>query len=342
MNKGKILLFASVTILLLLAGFQSRAQNDSLIFVNGNIVVGEVKSMDQGVLQIETDYSDTDFKIEWDKIKRLYTETRFLLQLSNGEQYIGQLSSDSTGAVQINSQYNGIRMSNRDDIVFLRPVKKKFGDRFNASIEFGTNITKANSFRQLSSRVTSSYIAEQWSADLQFSTLQSVQENADTIRRTDGAANYNYFLPNNRYMSVSVTTLSNTEQKLDSRVNVKLGYGHYIIRTNSAYWGIGAGVNRSYESFSSETEDRTSWEGVFGTELKIYDLGDFKITTNAIAYPGFSEKGRWRFDFTADAKYEFDFDLFFKIGGTINYDNQPADGATDLDYVIQTTIGWEW
>lgn len=320
----------------------SFAQNDSLVFSNGNIVVGEVKSMDKGVLQIETDYSDADFKIEWQKINYLSTETSFLMQLSNGEQYIGRLSSDSSGAVQINSQYNGIRITNRDDIVFLRPVKKKFGDRFNASIEFGTNVTKANNFRQLSSRVTSSYIAEKWSGDFQFSTLQSIQENADSIRRTDGSSNFNYFLPHNRYLSVSVTTLSNTEQKLDSRVNVKLGYGHYIIRTNSAYWGTRLGVNRSYESFSSETDDRTSWEGFLGTELNIYDLGDFKISTNAIAYPGFTEKGRWRVDFTADAKYEFDFDLFFKIGGTINFDNQPAEGATTLDYVIQTTIGWEW
>lgn len=31
-------------------------------------MTGEIKSMNKGVLVIETDYSDSDFKIEWEKI----------------------------------------------------------------------------------------------------------------------------------------------------------------------------------------------------------------------------------------------------------------------------------
>ncbi|MEQ9299078.1 MAG: DUF481 domain-containing protein [Cyclobacteriaceae bacterium] len=321
----------------------SFAQSDTLLFRNNNnIMVGEVKTMDRGVLQIETDYSDSDFEIEWEQIREIHTESTFLMQLSNGEQYIGRLASDSTGTITILSQYNGLRSSAHSDIVFLRPVKKGFSDRFNASIEFGTNLTKANSFRQYSSRVNASYLAEKWSSDLQFGTLRSVQNDADTIRRTDGALNYNFFLPHNRYISISITTLSNTEQKLDSRVNTKLGIGQYLIRTNSAYWGFRGGFNRSFETFDSDTPDRNSWEAYLGTELNLYDIGDFKLVTTAVAYPSLSESRRWRLDYTVDAKYEFDFDLYFKIGGTINYDNQPAEGATELDYVLQTSIGWEW
>ena len=39
------------------------AQSDSIVFKNGNIIVGEIKSMDKGVLTIETSYSDKDFAI---------------------------------------------------------------------------------------------------------------------------------------------------------------------------------------------------------------------------------------------------------------------------------------
>ena len=34
-----------------------KAQKDSLVLKNGNIIVGEIKSLDKGVLTIETDYS---------------------------------------------------------------------------------------------------------------------------------------------------------------------------------------------------------------------------------------------------------------------------------------------
>ena len=33
--------------------------------------------------------------------------------------------------------------------------------------------------------------------------------------------------------------------------------------------------------------------------------------------------------------------MIFNLGFTLNYDNQPAEGATENDYVFQTTIGWE-
>jgi hypothetical protein len=55
----------------------SFAQVDSLILKNGNIIVGEFKDMDKGVLTIETDYSDSDFKIEWEGIEEIYSKTNF-------------------------------------------------------------------------------------------------------------------------------------------------------------------------------------------------------------------------------------------------------------------------
>jgi hypothetical protein len=34
-------------------------------------------------------------------------------------------------------------------------------------------------------------------------------------------------------------------------------------------------------------------------------------------------------------------DFFLSLGYTLNYDNQPAEGATNTDYVLQTSFGWE-
>jgi len=50
----------------------SDAQKDSLILKNKDVIVGEIKSLDKGVITIETDYSKTDFTIEWSGIKEIY------------------------------------------------------------------------------------------------------------------------------------------------------------------------------------------------------------------------------------------------------------------------------
>ncbi len=62
----------------------SFAQKDSLVFKNGNYITGEIKSMTRGVLQVETDYSDSDFKIEWKNVAFIYTEQNFNFYLIDG------------------------------------------------------------------------------------------------------------------------------------------------------------------------------------------------------------------------------------------------------------------
>ena len=75
----------------------SYAQKDSLILKNGNVIVGEIKSMDKGVLTIETPYSKNDFTIELSAIKEIYSSTSFLVTLKDGERINGTFRSADGG-----------------------------------------------------------------------------------------------------------------------------------------------------------------------------------------------------------------------------------------------------
>ena len=80
----------------------------------------------------------------------------------------------------------------------------------------------------------------------------------------------------------------------------------------------------------------------FGSlELNMFDIKDFSLLTNLTVYPGITEGGRFRSDFSLDLKYDLPLDFFIKLGGTYNYDNKPVEGASTNDYVIQATFGWE-
>lgn len=320
----------------------SFSQNDSLIFKNGDVMVGEIKSMDRAIIQIETDYSDSDFNIDWNKIQNIHTKTSFFITLTDGAKYYGNLKSISDSKINILTVDKKVVECTINDIVFLRQVKKTFWDRLYASIDIGFSLTKANNLRQVTSRSTIGYRAEKWSTDATFNTFRSTQAKVERIERSDGKIDYRYVLPRRWYTIATVILESNTEQKLDLRINAQLGLGRFIIRTNSAYWGTNLGVNRNVERYSSETADRNSWEGYLGTELNLYDIGDFSLLSRFMAYPGITEKSRFRSDFTLDTKYDLPYDFYIKIGLTINYDNKPAAEASETDYVFQTGFGWEW
>jgi hypothetical protein len=316
--------------------------DDSLVFKNGNIMDGEIKSMDRGVLQIETDYSDSDFKIEWEQVQTIKTTTIFFVILRNLDKYYGTLESRETPTVSILAGDKEIASCDLDEIVYLQQLKTGFWDRLYASIDVGISLAKANDLRQLTSRSSLGYRTEIRSIEATFNTLRSRQQEVDPIERTEGKIDYRRILTLRWYTIATISLASNTEQKLDIRLNLQLGIGRFLLRSNSAYWGVKLGANRNVEKYSSETPDRSSWEGYLGSELNLFDIGDLNLFTSIMAYQGITEKKRFRTDFNLDIKYDLPYDFYLKIGLTVNYDNIPAEGASETDYVLQTGLGWEW
>jgi hypothetical protein len=113
------------------------------------------------------------------------------------------------------------------------------------------------------------------------------------------------------------------------------------VNTNKLYWGFSAGLNYNEEKYSTIDDiDRKSMEGFAGSELNLFNTGDIDLVTRIIAYPGITEKSRFRADFSFDIKYDLPLDFYIKLGTTYNYDNQPASGSSNDDYVFYTGFGW--
>lgn len=318
-----------------------QAQHDTVTFRNGDIIVGEIKSMEKGVLQIETNYSDSDFKIEWLEVQQVRSDVIFLISTSSGNRYSGKIHSTDNRSVLVTSYDTLDHTLKKEEIVYLKSLESGFWSQLSASIDFGFNYTKANNLTQLSMRSKVGYFAEKWSAGVTYDEVNSTQDDVDPTNRTEGIATFRYLLPRDWYTLASVSFLSNTEQKLDLRTTGKLGMGKFIINTNRKYWGFNAGASFNNEKFSTEETANNSLEAFLGTELNLYDIGDLSLLAGATAYPSITEKGRWRGEFKFDAKYDLPLDFYIRAGISLNYDNMPAVDASETDYVLQTSIGWE-
>jgi hypothetical protein len=317
-------------------------QTDSLVFKNGDVMVGEIKSMDRGIAVVETKYSDTDFKITWLEVRRVFAKKSFVVTTSDNRQYFGSLHSISDGKVSVRTAAGDTAESTFEDVVYLNPVEGTFLQKLSATIDIGFSLTKANNLKQFTIGSAIGYNEQGWSTDVVLNSLNSTQDNVEPIQRTEGTVNYRNNFTNAWYAMATLSALTNTEQKLDLRFSAQLVGARYLVRTNRGYLGVKAGVNRNIEKYSSATGDRTTWEGVLGAELNVYNSGDLKLVTTAASYPSFTESGRWRVDINCDGKYDLPLDFYIKLGVSFNYDNRPAAGATSTDYVFQTGFGWEW
>lgn len=329
-----------IPLILILFSISGNAQ-DSLILENANIIAGEIKSMDRGILTIETDYSDVDMKIKWSGVSQIFTTTNFLVTLTDGSRVGGVVNSIADNQVVITSGSDSTK-SQLSDIVLLKLVNEGFRDQISASVSVGYSVTRAQNLRQFSTRSNIGYVAKKWSGDVSYNGINSTQDEVEDIQRKDGGLTFNYFLPNDWFIPISSTFLSNTEQKIDLRLLGKLGIGKYVIHENRLYWAFSTGANFNLENFSDETSNRRSWEGFLGTELNLFDMGDLTLLIKAVGYPSITERGRIRADFNFDTKYDLPLDFFVQLGVTVNYDNKPVEGAPETDYVFQTTFGWKW
>ena len=320
----------------------SWAQHDSLILKSGDKIVGEIKSMDKGVLTIETGYSKSDFTIEWSGIKQIYSKSIFLVTLTDGRRINGYVQSvDAANKVTITTAAGEKIESLLDDIVYLKGLKSDFWSRVKANLDIGLSLSKANNLNQLNINSRIGYLADRWQLDLYFNTNNSSQDSVETTKRMDAGVTYKYYLQKDWYLLVAPSFLSNTEQSLKLRTTGKLGAGKFFTHTNKAYWGAGGGLSFNAETFDNGTPGRKSLEAYGGTELNLFDIGDLNLFSSLFIYPSLTESGRVRTDFKFDAKYDLPLDFYVKLGLTVNYDNQPAVTGNETDYVIGFTIGWE-
>ena len=101
-----------VLLLIIMGGFaELKAQQDTLIMNSGEVLLGELKWYDNGIVIIETSYSDSDFKIEGDKVAQLSTFHQYVILTAHGDRYYGSLAyyNNNPSIVVINDAEKGSR-----------------------------------------------------------------------------------------------------------------------------------------------------------------------------------------------------------------------------------------
>lgn len=316
-------------------------KRDTLFFAKGQYMIGEVKKMDKGVVSYETDYSDKDFQIDWDRVISFETTNLFVISTKNGQRFKGNISTLSNGKIEIKTLDGKQWNFDFEDIVFLNSYKKRFWNQLRASFDLGVNLTKANNYSQYTFNADLGYIAKKWSFNGNYSDLSSTQDDTEPTERSSSQLALKYYLPRDFFLSIGTSTLSNTEQELHFRLNSSLGAGVFIVHTNRTYLGIQIGGNSNREQFFGE-DVQYSWEGYSALGVNVFDLGDLNLQSSVVLYYGRKEGIRWRTDYNLNVKYDLPLDFYINLNFVLNYDSQPPEDASKTDYQISSGFGWSF
>ena len=315
-------------------------------------MIAEIIGMENNRLLVDADYGFGKWEIKWHTVVGIASTNHFQVILTEGDTYYGSLATQQDGLILIipeDTDTSSITVT-YPEIVLLRPVDKQAISRLSGSLGFGLSQSRARSLITFNIRGEIGYTTKKSLIDLSYNALLSSQDETEPISRTEGILSYKFLISKKYFISVSSSGLSNTEQNLDLRWNMQAGMGEFLITNQKLFWNILAGANHNLERALNESSGRSSWEGLFQTELDIFNLGDLKLNTKALVFAGITEGGRWRTDFKFDIKYDIKYlkktnlnnKIFVKLGISANYDNRPAENAKELDFVISTTLGISW
>ena len=325
-----------------LFSFWAAAQHDTLWVKNGNVLYGEIKKLSFGVLILETDYSDSDFTIEFDQVERLSVERDCRITLTGGRRLYGHIRSEQPGSFTVAPEEGGREVFPLGTLSSVHPLKDELLKRFTGNIDIGFTLTKANNLRQFNVGGGARYRGMYWQSDWDISTMISRQDSVEQVQRTNSTLSVVRLVGERWFLYSSASFLSNTEQALDRRLGLHLAGGNYLVLTNKMVLGIIAGFNHNIERFSGETANRNSLELYLSGGLNLFDVKDFRLNTRLDVYPSLSEKGRLRSDYVLDAKWDLPLDFYVKFGFQFNYDNQSSISGSDFDYIFTSGLGWEF
>ncbi len=319
------------------------SQNDTIITFDNQVLVGEVKEMNRGVITLETSYSDSDFEIEYLKIKELISERTFRFNLTNGDRLFGTISVDTTTKqLRIFDPDVGFVLIQPKDLVYLKQIDDgNVFDILNLALDIGYSFTKSNNLHQFNSTVHGNYYRKKWGLSGSLNIIQNIQDDVEPTKRSTAEMELKLFHKNDFFSSLNADYFSNNEQQIDLRSTYNISIGKYFIHTNKVYFNSSIGLAYTFENFSDTITDKQSLEGKFKVEYNMFDMGDLNMFTSISVFPSITEQGRVRAILKFTLKYDLPRDFYLKTSYDNNYDNMPAEGASNDDYVITFGIGWE-
>ncbi len=348
-NKYFILLFG-FTFSLLLTGKSNYAQKtDVLILINNDVITGEIKKLEHGMLVYKTDDVGT-LQVKWDKVIGLKSDDYFEFETAEGKTFFGTLlASQEHGMLKISPHAVASFMLDMQDIIRITPIENRFWNRLDGSISIGFNYTKASDIAQLNYNANTTYRTRKISNEiiLDGNTTYGVtmeDEGREITLREDFSDIFTRFLKHKWYVQAYVATQKNTELGIDRRILLGFGGGNYLIQSNRHALGALIGLVGIREWLAGENPNQSNLEGLINLSYSLfkYDTPKSDISFTGSFFPGLTDWGRVRAEVNIKIKQEIIKDFFFSLSFYESYDNKPGENASENDWGIVTSIGYSW
>jgi hypothetical protein len=259
--------------------------------------------------------------------------------LDDASLHFGTLQAGKPGHVRIVTNGGPIEVQTHR-VVRLHRLKRNLWASLDGDIAVSYGFTQQNAKSDLGFGGSIRYPHQSNLTQINFDIMFSSQnEIADTFRLNGALAHFRQFAHRWFYLGI-VSGARNSQLSLDSRVSVGGGAGYAMVESNRTSLAVWLGPSVSFEQYTNE-EATTAIPLVFVTDFQLFlwEPLSTDISSRLFVAPVLNDGGRWRVDFTIQAKRELVADLNLVVGVTQIHDTRPpATDANQNDFSLTTSL----
>jgi hypothetical protein len=319
-------------------------KTDTVTFLNGDTLTGEVKSLERGVLILSTDAAGT-IGIEWNKVASVVSSQQVQVETTSGIRYFGVLTYSESGPGLVVVAANGPQELKWERVTVMTPIEGSGLEALDIDLSIGYNFAKAGGVETGNFGANMDWRSRTRIESLKFSTTLSNSDTQEASRRTNLGLQHTRLFNNRWFATGSLTLDQNDELGLELRTSIGSGAGRYFVQSNTMLLSLEAGLQVSRENQTALVEDIDSLEATFtfNWDWFVFDDPELDWSTRIQIIPSLTESGRVRSELTTDLKWELIGDLKWGVSFYGSLDNQAKDeDASTSDYGVNTSLTYEF
>jgi hypothetical protein len=314
---------------------------DVVVLQNGTRVVGEIKSMSKGRLELGTDDMGTIY-IEWGNVAQVTAPEFFEVEDMEGGLYFGLLRPGrDEGTLEVVADWGTNALLLRS-VARIQLVKSSFWDRFRGSVDAGASYTSATELLQVELDGDLSYRRPRFEVSATANAVLTQQPEVEDTRRSSLTLAYTRLFPNRQRAFAQGTLEQNRELGFDLRSSVLGGWAYTLARDarNELVGGAGLALNRE-KPVEGESTTNVELAGGFDWANFAYDFPNTDIRVTVFGFLGLNQWGRFRLEASARLRREIFSDFYFGVRAYESHDSDPAtEGAQENDWGLSLTLGF--
>lgn len=319
-------------------------KTDIVKLKNGDLITGEIKSLDFGALSFSTDSMGT-VTIDWEDVLGARSDQSLQVELVDGTRYYGSLEKgDGHRDIHITTSSGEVSFATAD-IVRMTPIdsESSFLSQLDGSISLGFQAQKSSNVYTSNLAADASYRTRKflWGARLNSTMTDSANEEGSMKQSL--SLNYQRFRPDRWFAEWFTGWERNDELGIQSRTSAGAAWGKYLIQTNSNMLSVTGGVQAARQTFTGEDPSDTDYEGRLELRYlhrKLVPKTSINLTSQF--YPLLRDFSQYRSQTDLNLNWEFIADMFLGVGFSYSYTSNPPTDASNSDYSVTTSLGYSF